>query len=34
MQQLRQPQKKLIGIYQTAGNGGVDMFQRAGVAAE
>jgi len=34
MEQLRQPQNKIIGIEPAAENDGVDMFEQAGVAAE
>jgi hypothetical protein len=34
MEKLRQPQKKMIGIEAGTENDAVDMFARAGVAAE
>ena len=34
MEQLRQPQSRIIGIEPAAKNDSVDMFQRSGVAAE
>jgi len=34
MEQLRQPQKKMIGIELAAANDGMEMFDQAGIAAE
>lgn len=34
MEQLRQPQSRIIGIEPEAENVGVDMFEQAGIAAE
>lgn len=34
MEQLRQPQKKMIGIELAAANDGGDMFEQAGAATE
>jgi hypothetical protein len=34
MEQLRQPQNKLIGIERTAEIDGMDMFEQAGITTE